>query len=170
MVDDPIIGINLGSGKNWQLRDWGAADYLISGDKLDENTTFPYADNTLKYAYSSHFFEHIDDNTAKNLFSETYRVLEPGGVFRITVPSMTTLAKKFVANDKVFFENILGFRGRPEWKQNGVTPNVCSYFLHFISNYDELVDGKILYRGGPKINHDEVKSRLLADDYESFFR
>ena len=168
MVNE-IIGINLGCGLKWKLGNWGGADEEITGERLDSKTIFPYKENSLKFAYSSHFFEHVDNIVALNLFNETYRVLQPGGTFRVTVPSISALANKFKSNDVDFFEKTLKFEGRPEWQSNGVEPNICSYFLHFISNFDKVCNGKLVYRGGPNLPSEEVMERVLTDNFEKFF-
>lgn len=47
----------------------------------------PFADNSAKFIFTEHFFEHIDYTEEVPIFlSECRRVLEPGGGIRIVVP------------------------------------------------------------------------------------
>jgi len=47
----------------------------------------PFDDNSVRYIFSEHFFEHVDYCEEVPFFlSDCYRVLQPGGVIRIIVP------------------------------------------------------------------------------------
>lgn len=48
----------------------------------------PFNDEEVSNIYSSHFFEHIKKEDAKQLLKECFRVLKKGGVIRITMPSI----------------------------------------------------------------------------------
>jgi SAM-dependent methyltransferase len=138
-------GVNLGSG-NWVFRNWKAIDSL-RGQELNETSVFEFEDSSVLYAYSCHFFEHINDATAQQLFDEVYRILKPGGIFRIIVPDFYKVIDKYKKNDEVWFKSC-GFSSRPEWKKYEVPNNLQSLMLHIISNFD-YNGPKGFYRGGP---------------------
>jgi predicted SAM-dependent methyltransferase len=81
----------------------------------------PYNDNSAPNIFSSHFFEHIFKNEAEALTKECYRVLKPGGIIRICVPSLLNeieaienAIKAYKANgsdniQKYVTSNIVGF-------------------------------------------------------------
>ena len=48
----------------------------------------PLHDNIVPAIYSAHFFEHLYKQDSLRLISECYRVLKPGGIIRICVPSL----------------------------------------------------------------------------------
>lgn len=48
----------------------------------------PFEDNSVPYIFSSHFLEHLTREQGDFLLSESYRVLCPGGIIRICVPSL----------------------------------------------------------------------------------
>ena len=52
--------------------------------------SIPFRDAVVSNVFSSHFFEHLTPETAKFVACEAYRVLKPGGLIRITVPSLDT--------------------------------------------------------------------------------
>lgn len=66
-----------------------AAAPLKSGHFLFHNLTdgIPLEDGAAQCIYSAHFFEHITRDDAERLLRDAFRVLQPGGVIRITVPS-----------------------------------------------------------------------------------
>jgi predicted SAM-dependent methyltransferase len=50
----------------------------------------PFNDNTVPAVFSSHFLEHVGHREAQKLLGECFRVLKPGGIIRIVVPSLDT--------------------------------------------------------------------------------
>ena len=54
----------------------------------DLTAGLPFADETVPHVFSSHFFEHIKRGEAIALLREAYRVMRPGGIIRICVPSL----------------------------------------------------------------------------------
>lgn len=51
----------------------------------------PLPDGQAEIIYTSHVIEHVSTAAAAHLFSEAYRTLKPGGVFRITCPDAALL-------------------------------------------------------------------------------
>ena len=58
-----------------------------------------FGDATVSVVYSSHFFEHLTYETALALAKECFRVLKPGGVFRISVPDLKLAAIAYMNSD-----------------------------------------------------------------------
>jgi predicted SAM-dependent methyltransferase len=48
----------------------------------------PFADRVVDYLYASHVLEHFSRAGAVRLAREAWRVLRPGGVFRVVVPDL----------------------------------------------------------------------------------
>jgi SAM-dependent methyltransferase len=102
----PTRGINIGGG-SWLRLGWYNLDQLHSVDDrsvLDARTRLPFSDESIALVFSSHFFEHVTDETAENLFRETRRVLRPGGIFRIAVPDFELVIERYLAGDHAFFD------------------------------------------------------------------
>jgi len=55
----------------------------------------PFPDGCAQAIFSSHFFEHITRADAERLLAEALRVLEPGGVIRISVPDLAWLFSEY---------------------------------------------------------------------------
>lgn len=52
----------------------------------DVNQGIPFADNSFSEVLAVDFIEHIQPTNAIYLMNEVYRVLQPGGIFKIHVP------------------------------------------------------------------------------------
>jgi len=53
---------------------------------LMELKPLPVEDNVAELVYSSHTIEHVSDEAVRNMLSESYRILKPGGGIRLTTP------------------------------------------------------------------------------------
>lgn len=56
--------------------------------RLDVARRFPYADNSVECAFSSHMIEHLRPVVARHMLQELQRVIRPGGICRIVAPSL----------------------------------------------------------------------------------
>lgn len=54
----------------------------------DLRKPLPWKDNSVGYIYSAHTFEHLTKDAGERLTTETFRVLQPGGVLRVVVPDL----------------------------------------------------------------------------------
>lgn len=85
--------INIGSGSFWHPY-WTNVDYVSEWYKnvqrdvvhfdIMDTKPLPFADRTIKIAYTSHTIEHVKEHAIAQLFKEVRRVLEPNGIFRVT--------------------------------------------------------------------------------------
>jgi predicted SAM-dependent methyltransferase len=72
---------------------------LMSGKPL------PILDNTLSIAYCSHVIEHLRTEDVQFLFNEIYRVLKPGGTFRLVAPDMDQFYDAYLRRDELLFQS-----------------------------------------------------------------
>lgn len=105
--------INIGAGSFWHPY-WTNVDYVskwYAGVQKDivpydimAKQPLPFADNSIKIAYTSHTIEHVKDDAVAALFREVHRVLEPGGIFRVTTgPDADTDYRALMNNDADWF-------------------------------------------------------------------
>lgn len=59
----------------------------------------PLADESVEVLYSSHMLEHLDANQRKQFLSEAARILKPGGVIRIAVPSLELRLERYLTGN-----------------------------------------------------------------------
>jgi predicted SAM-dependent methyltransferase len=66
----------------------------------------PFNDNTFKLVYSSHVLEHFPRTETLCILKEWVRVLKPGGLLRISVPSLERIIDIYQKCNKI--ENVTG--------------------------------------------------------------
>lgn len=60
----------------------------------------PFENNTVDFAYTSHFLEHLSKENCNKVLSEIYRVLKPGGIARLVIPDLSYFIKQYEQNKK----------------------------------------------------------------------
>ena len=67
--------------------------------------------------YSEHFFEHLDyPSVTMHFLSESFRILEPGGIFSVGVPDTRWPLRDYVGNgDLGYVEAMEARRWHPDW-------------------------------------------------------
>jgi predicted SAM-dependent methyltransferase len=68
---------------------YSRVSYLNAGKK------FPYPAGTFDNVFSCHMLEHLYRAEAENCAHEVYRVLKPGGVFRVVVPDLDIYVRAY---------------------------------------------------------------------------
>jgi ubiquinone/menaquinone biosynthesis C-methylase UbiE len=58
---------------------------------MDATSPLPFADASLEVVFSEHFLEHIDLESARNFIRESFRVLQPGGLWRVSCPDLEAI-------------------------------------------------------------------------------
>ncbi|TGQ69522.1 methyltransferase domain-containing protein [Mesorhizobium sp. M00.F.Ca.ET.186.01.1.1] len=86
--DVPAIKLNFGCGTN-RLDGWQNFDA-----EIDITSPLPFADGHADFIYAEHVVEHVDYIKALAFFAECRRVLKPGGVIRIAVPSLENIFRR----------------------------------------------------------------------------
>ena len=65
----------------------------------DLRRRLPLENDSCELIYSSHFFEHLEYRHGLALLAECYRVLQTGGVFRISLPNFKGLFTAYLTGD-----------------------------------------------------------------------
>lgn len=92
----PIKALHIGCGTNI-LKGWLNTDIKVHGHVLYLNASgpFPLENDTLDYIFSEHMFEHLSYENGKTMLRECYRTLKPGGILRLTMPTLDFLIKLY---------------------------------------------------------------------------
>lgn len=103
------------NNRNDQSGKWTIVDLHDGADIVVnlESDILPLADDSVDNIYSSHCIEHIEPNRIRHVISELYRVLRPGGLIRIVVPSFRKGVFYYF-----FFPSILRRRLMPRLNSN----------------------------------------------------
>jgi len=62
-------------------------------DHVSQAFPLPFEDDTFDLVYSSHVLEHFTREQTQPVINEWVRVLKPGGILRLSVPSIENLIK-----------------------------------------------------------------------------
>src|SRR2546430_27553 len=93
------IKLHLGCGTNilpgWANIDMDGPSAVL---KWDLTQPLPVQAGTVRFIFYEHFIEHITQPEAAALLGECYRVLVPGGVLRISTPSLRKLIDEYLLN------------------------------------------------------------------------
>jgi hypothetical protein len=111
------LKLNIGCGGNLK-RDWVNIDLVSNVDlQLDMRETIPLPDGSAQMIYSEHFFEHLDyPSAAMHFLSESFRILEPQGIFSVGVPDTRWPLRDYVGNgDLGYVEAMEARRWHPDW-------------------------------------------------------
>jgi SAM-dependent methyltransferase len=78
--------------------------------RLDVTRPFPFPDRSFTAAFSSHVMEHLYPDQARHCAAEVFRILAPGGVFRVVVPDLDRMIARYRPDDadpwvEAFFES-----------------------------------------------------------------
>jgi predicted SAM-dependent methyltransferase len=81
---------------------WSFAGGLRSANSItlvDLAGRHPFPDEAFQFAYAEDFIEHLTQADSLTFLTESYRTLRPGGVLRLSFPSLEgVLAKHYVDN------------------------------------------------------------------------
>jgi predicted SAM-dependent methyltransferase len=96
-----ILKLQLGSGP-YPISGWLNTDIDVALSKevvfLDASKKFPFDDCKFSYVYCEHFIEHLEYDKGLRLVQECYRILKPGGKFRIATPDLNFLVELYHEN------------------------------------------------------------------------
>jgi predicted SAM-dependent methyltransferase len=86
-------------------------------DHISEAYPITLADNTYDLVYSSHVLEHFRRNETQLVLNEWVRILKPGGILRLSVPSLENLIEIYKASSDISY--IIGpLMGGQTYEQN----------------------------------------------------
>lgn len=159
LLVDKDLKLHIGAA-GYQINDWVNIDVGGGDIALNVNWGLPFEDNSVKFIYSSHMFEHLRYfDQAPFFVSEMYRVLRPKGVLRLVVPDIKKLFKAYIEKNKDYFSERQNYYPiNKSFLQEGVGtldylllysgagPQTLNFNHKFGYDFDSLA--KMLYGGG----------------------
>lgn len=102
-----MLKVNLGAGEK-PFIGWTNVDIkpLPGIDIVSDVKTLPFAANSVDMIYACHILEHFKRTEIIHVLGEWYRILKPGGVIRISVPSFEACIKWYMQTGRL--DDILG--------------------------------------------------------------
>ncbi len=128
--------INLGCGNNY-LTGWDNHDADV-----DITKPLPFADGSADFIFAEHVVEHIEYYAALKFFAECRRVLRPGGVVRIAVPSIEQIYKR---GDQAYFD--FTARWAPTADRRGAMHSILFAHGHKAAWTVALLEASLAYVG-----------------------
>jgi len=111
--------LNLGCGESIFPKPFENLDIrpLDGVDHIGEVYPLKFEDNTFDLVYASHLLEHFTRTDTQKIVSEWARVLKPGGLLRISVPSLENIMK--IYQDTGDIDQVMGpLMGGQTYDQN----------------------------------------------------
>ena len=107
------LKLQLGCGLNL-LPGWINTDSqpVATADYLDFTRPFPFAADAFDAAFCEHTIEHIEKTEALKMISEVFRVLKPGGRFRVVTPSLENFCRLALEPQSPVAQTYLAFHRR----------------------------------------------------------
>ena len=172
-----LVKAHLGPGQKKYIDGWINVDANMFTAKCDVwadlRNPLPFHDSTVDAMYSHHMVEHLPD--LQFHFSEVYRCLKPGGVYRVGGPSGDSAIRKFMENDKAWFDDYPDSRssigGRLEnfifCRHEHLTILTRSYLVEIMSNSGYVSIESCL--AAKETGFPALFEECLATEYESDF-
>jgi hypothetical protein len=174
-----IKKINIGGGPAFFGTGWinlDAVDSMGSHRILfSPESRFPFRDSSIDFVYSSHCFEHLDDETVDKLLSESYRVLNSGEKILIKIPDFDGIQAEYRKQNFSFLKSLGQDSVFWTWAPYGVKVDIYSCYSMMIcgywnNEYGDHFSGKInvnnikAYHGPALLSDEEITAILAMDD------
>lgn len=94
-----MIRVNIGCGRVFD-REWVNLDVAPAAPEVrawDARAGLPFGDRSVDAVYHSHVLEHLEADAGKKFLAECARVLRPGGILRVAVPDLESVARAYLA-------------------------------------------------------------------------
>jgi predicted SAM-dependent methyltransferase len=98
---DKPYRLHIGCGKN-HMDDWINVDVRrtsVADLAWDVTLKFPFEEGSCRYIYNEAFLEHLTVDQGLAFMRECRRLLEPGGVLRIAMPSVQNIVNRYLSDD-----------------------------------------------------------------------
>ena len=162
--------LNIGGGPVFSHIHWknldAAKSFLNTHSSIFHNKyKIPLSDNSIDLVYSSHCFEHLEEDVVETLINESHRVLKKNGKMIIKIPDYDSILINYRNKNFTYFENLEDFGTLQEdisaWKDHGINPNLENFisFL-FFSYYSKEVTSIFENDGRDDIFYEYRKNRL----------
>ena len=95
---EPAKLLNVGCGTRFHAA-WANLDIVPAGPGVrqhDLRTLLPFKAGEFAAVYHSHVLEHLPHSQALPFLRECHRVLAPGGILRVVVPDLETIARLYL--------------------------------------------------------------------------
>jgi predicted SAM-dependent methyltransferase len=109
------VWINFGCGETSRPGWIGVDRYFASNVDivLDLRRALPLPDSSVDLCYSEHVLEHLTPEEGQSHLGEVFRILKPGGIYRVVVPDVIEFVRRYIEGDRAFFSLAFPWAERP---------------------------------------------------------
>ncbi|MGH8221108.1 MAG: class I SAM-dependent methyltransferase [Steroidobacteraceae bacterium] len=126
------LRLHIGCGRG-HIPGWINIDVAPAPLSMNVLGGLPFRDGGARYAFVSHFLEHLFfPADVRPFLADVHRVLEPGGVLRIVVPDVEQCIEAYMTNDRSFFAS-----RRESWPWWPANPTRLEDFLGYAGTSPE---------------------------------
>jgi SAM-dependent methyltransferase len=127
----------------------------------DIRKPLPFPDDTFDAMYALHIIEHLTPEEANRFVAEVYRILQPGGIFRVSTPDLESAVRAYL-------------RRLEECRREPTEHNIVKYDWAVLELLDQMVrsQGGGLMKEAVKRGHydaDYARERY-GDVFDEFYR
>ncbi|RWF44291.1 MAG: methyltransferase domain-containing protein [Mesorhizobium sp.] len=151
-AEAPTIKLNFGCGEN-RITGWCNYD-----EEVDITQPLPFEDDHADFIFAEHVVEHVDYRQALAFFAECRRVLKPGGIIRIAVPSLENIWKR---GDQDYFNFVR--KWAPSADRRGAMDAIINAHGHQAIWTQGLLEACLFYAGFEDIEACEPGNSSHAD-------
>lgn len=128
----------------------------------------PVESNVAEVVYSSHTIEHVNDTAVQNLFNEAYRMLKPGGFFRIATPDIDIEYRAYIENDRDYFYWLDYYSSEKDYKRVNLRKplNEETTAQVFLENFASQASEIPLHGSDKRISDEELKNLFASKSFE----
>lgn len=161
-----IHSLNIGGGRNFIAAGWLNLEEVKSTVnprpfKLSAECRFPFREDSIRIAYTSHCLEHLDNQVVCRTLAEVFRVLKEDGNFIIKIPDFDSILDNWRQGNAAFFtDNMWGYQEFTHtWRSRRISDcldyRAAMLFCGFWNNaYGDYFSGKVFkndfaYHGPP---------------------
>lgn len=101
----------------------------------------PLKNNSMQVVYSSHVIEHLDRTEVSKFLSESFRILEHRGIFRLVTPDLEKLAKAYIKHGNG--NEFIGGLGLARIKRTSLREKI-KYFINGFTYHRWIYDERSL--------------------------
>jgi len=80
--------LQVACGVNYILKGWLNVDIVAGDVYCNVCKKLPFSDNSFAFIFNEVMLEHLELNDAIAFLKEIYRILKPGGIFRVRTPDL----------------------------------------------------------------------------------
>jgi ADP-heptose:LPS heptosyltransferase len=141
----PLLRLNLGCGRN-HLPGWKNHD-----NDIDITKPLPFDNDSARFIFIEHCVEHVNHKQAIAFFKESHRVLAPGGILRVCVPSLEMIRQ---CDDADYY------RFTNKWQKTGPTKRGACEAIIYAHGHEMIWCGALLEAALYYSGFDDIKQAM----------